>query len=145
MNVHELKEMLLLEGCNQNSFAINEFINCPDAIDCLFFRNGQWVVFFFERGKEEAPSFTSDDESEACKYYFELIIKLKHRHIVHVSKNEISILEVEKKLASNNIETIRNNIPAYRFKNDVRYRLYVVGKDIFRARSVVGILNTNFE
>ena len=44
----------------------------------------------------------------------------------------------EAQLCEHKIRPIRNDIPAYHTRNDPRYRVFVVGKDIFRYRKLFG-------
>lgn len=66
------------------------------------------------------------------------MLKQKHWHIVGFFKYESDAIALENKLVSISIKSIRNDIPAYKTANDPRYRVFVIGKDIFKLRERLG-------
>jgi hypothetical protein len=137
MNTKELKQRLLNEGCNPSQFSIG-----PGGADvfCLDQRNGKWIVFYTERGRDDEPIFESDSEEDACEFYFHYITtKMRHDHLVGYFISEQNENSLAEKLAWNGIQSHRDKIP-YGGWNDPRYRVFVVGKDIFRARDILGEL-----
>ena len=76
MNVNELKLILESENIPKRYYLLgNEGVT--EDKDCLTFSNGQWHVFYSERGqKYDYVSFIA--ESDACD---ELLIRLRKRTI----------------------------------------------------------------
>ena len=140
MNAVDLKQRLLEEGCSPYNFSVD-----PGGSDvyCLEQQDGVWRVFYTERGKADAPIFESMSEAEACKFYFDYITKkIRHDHLVGFFSLEENAIELESQLAQNGIKSHRDKIP-YGGWSDPRYRVFVVGKDIFRARAVLGEVPVN--
>ena len=136
MDFLELEKRLIEEGCNPRNIAIQT--RSDDAF-CLDKINGLWSVFYFERGRDSAPIFSSDSKDEAAKFYLKHILKQQHWHIVGFFKNEAQAKNLQGRLDKFGIEYIRNDIPSYKFVGDRRFRIFVVGKDIFKVREQLGI------
>jgi hypothetical protein len=135
MNAAELKQRLLEEGCSPYNFSIG---HGGSDVYCLERQDGVWRVFYTERGKADAPIFESPSEQEACEFYFDYITnKIRHNHLVGFFISEQKASNLEAQLAQNGIPSHRDKIP-YGGWSDPRYRVFVVGKDIFRARAVLG-------
>jgi hypothetical protein len=135
MKASQVSEKLLAEGCSESNFVVN---GTGSDVYCLAQRNGVWVVFYTERGQDSPPEFKSKSEEEACQFFYDFIMKMEHWHIVGFFKLESEAEALEAELASIGVPAIRNDIPAYRQRNDPRYRVFVVGKDIFRVRDAIG-------
>jgi hypothetical protein len=134
MNTAELKQRLLEEGCSSHNFSIG---HGGSDVYCLAQEEGVWRVFYTERGKADAPIFESSSEAEACEFYFEYITKkIRHNHLVGFFISDQKASDLEAQLAQNGILSHRDKIP-YGGWSDPRYRVFVVGKDIFRARAVL--------
>jgi hypothetical protein len=135
MNAAELKQRLLDEGCSPYNFSIG-----PGGSDvyCLAQQEEVWRVFYTERGQADGPIFESTSEAEACEFYFDYITKkIRHDHLVGFFISEQKAGDLEAQLAQTGILCHRDKIP-YGGWSDPRYRVFVVGKDIFRARAVLG-------
>ncbi|MBO2011436.1 hypothetical protein [Hymenobacter negativus] len=135
MTTAELSRRLLAEGCNPSNYAINT--RSYDGF-CLMQQGQQWTVFYSERGDDQAPVFTSIDEAVACQYFFDFVMKMEHRHLVGVLRSEPAAQALRARLESQGIAT-----HAYRLhyaQNDYRQVISVVGKDVFRARALLGKL-----
>ncbi len=135
MKASELNNMLIAEGCNESNFAVLSEID--DAF-CLNKKGNEWGVFYSERGCDSKPLFTSKSENEACEFFFNYVKKQEHWHIVGFYKNEDEAKQLEDKIATIGVKSIRNDIPAYQTTNDPRFRVFVVGKDIFKVREKLG-------
>jgi hypothetical protein len=142
MKVTELRKKLLDEGCNPHNFAV--LSTTHDAF-CIDKDGNQWKVFYSERGQNSDPIFTSTDESEACDFFYDLILKQQHWHLVGFFKNEADAKALEEKLLAADIKPVRNDFPSYKTANDPRYRVFVVGKDIFKAKELLGKIDIKFE
>jgi hypothetical protein len=135
MTTAELERRLLAEGCNPDNYAINS--RSYDGF-CLMQQEGPWAVFYSERGRDQPPIFTSPDEATACQYFFDFVMKMEHRHLVAMLRSEPAAQALRARLAAQGIAT-----HAYRLlyaKNDYRQVISVVGKDVFRARALLGKL-----
>ena len=140
MNSTELKHRLLAEGCSPHNFSIG---HGGSDVFCLEEQDGVWRVFYTERGKASDPIFESPSEEEACGFYFDYITtRIRHDHLVGFFVSEQNAIELEKQLAQNGIPSHRDKIP-YGGWSDPRYRVFVVGKDIFKARAVLGEVPLN--
>ena len=135
MNASIIEEVLIAEGCNKSNFVVKA---TGSDVYCLDNRNGKWVVFYTERGLDSEPIYVSDSEESACNFFYNFIMNIQHWHIVGFFKTEAEAAELEGKLATVGIPSIRNDIPAYKYQNDPRLRVFVVGKDIFKFRDEFG-------
>ena len=140
MNAAELKKRLLEEGCSPYNFSIGRG---GSDVYCLERQSGIWRVFYTERGREDAPIFEAVSEAEACQFYFDYITKkIRHNHLVGFFVSEESASDLETRLAQHGILSHRDKIP-YGGWSDPRYRVFVVGKDIFKARGILGEVPLN--
>ena len=141
MKASELTELLIAEGCNQSNFSV---LSRGDDAFCLDKKGNEWVIFYSERGCDSEPIFRSKSENNACEYFFNYVKKQDHWHIVGLFKKEEEAKELEGKINAIGIKPIRNDIPAYKTANDPRFRVFVVGKDIFKVRERLGSLQVNY-
>jgi hypothetical protein len=137
MKASELPAKLTAAGCNQ--FCVGDCFQLTD-LHCLDYDGQNWHVFYTERGKRHDPIFSSPSEDEASRFYYQFITRMTHWHLVGFFEQERAAFKLEEKLHSLEIATRRNDIPAYSGPNDPRFRVFVVGKDIFRARAALGDL-----
>ncbi|MGJ8654920.1 MAG: SPOR domain-containing protein [Akkermansiaceae bacterium] len=137
MDTRELEVRLLAEGCSMSNFAINHRGSGSDLY-CLGKKGEVWSVFYTERGRDSEPIFESVSEEEACLFYYDLMKKMDHWHLVGFFADEASALELQGRLTDIGVVFIRNDIPAYKHADDPRYRLFVVGEDIFKVRELLG-------
>lgn len=137
MKITDLREKLLSEGCRDDSFAILSR-GSGDDVHCLDRKGNDWVVFFTERGRDSEPIFASPSECEACQFFYDLIVGMEHRHIVGFFKEESEAEALEASIRSICVEPVRNDIPSYSSRYDPRYRVFVVGKNIFTFRRHFG-------
>ena len=99
-----------------------------------------WEIFYSERGSKEEPIFSSISETDACEFFYNHILSMEHLHIIGFFKEESSANELENKLSNIGVRIIRNDIPAFMDRNDPRFRLFVIGKDIFKVKEVIPVL-----
>lgn len=142
MKVTDLQKKLIQEGCNPDNFAV---LSKVDGVFCIDKNGNQWKVFYSERGQTSEPVFISTNENEACNFFYDLILKQQHWHLVGFFKQETDAKLLEEILLAADIKPVRNDIPAYKTANDPRYRLFVVGKDIFKARELLGKIDIKLE
>ena len=135
MKIRELEQRLLEEGCSPYNFSIG---HGGSDVYCIEEQDGVWRVFYTERGKASPPIFESTSEDEACRFYFDYIRKeIEHNHLVGFFVHEQNAMALEAQLGKSGLHTKRDKIP-YGGWSDPRYRVFVAGKDIFKARSVLG-------
>lgn len=136
MSLQELHDQLLAEGCNRFYIA---GVGGPvsDDVVCLGLHNGNWEVFYVERGQSSKPIFSTTDEQEAINFYCRYVMSLEHRHLI-VFTRSAQVLDAYKTLMGNQgIKTIQNDIPHFAAVSDRIFRLFVVNKDIFRAKEFI--------
>ena len=135
MHAAELEQRLLEEGCSPYNFSIGRGgsdVYCPQRQD------GLWRVFYTERGKDDAPIFEAVSEAEACEFYFGYITKkIQQNHLVGFFVSEERASDLEVRWTQNGILSHRDKIP-YGGWSDPCYRVFVVGKDIFAVRAILG-------
>ena len=135
MTIAELSRRLLAEGCNPDYYALNT--RSYDGF-CLMRRGQEWAVFYSERGRDQEPIFTSPDEDTACQYFFDFVMKMEHRHLVAVLRSEPAAQALRARLGAQGIAT--HAYPLLYAQDEYRQVVSVVGKDIFRARALLGKL-----
>jgi len=135
MNSSQVSEKLIAEGCSPANFVVNGH---GSDVYCLRESGGIWSIFYTERGLDEPPIFSTRSEDEACQFFYNHIMKMEHWHIVGFYKEQSDAEAMESKLASIGVKGVRNDIPAYHTRNDPRFRVFVVGKDIFKFRQAFG-------
>jgi hypothetical protein len=135
MNTKELERRLVREGCSPFNFSIGYR---GSDVFCLENQNGIWRVFYTERGQEGDTIYESTSEDEACEFFFNYVTKkIRHDHLVGFFISEQKAIDLESRLAQNEIPSHRDKIP-YGGWSDPRHRVFVVAKDIFRARTLLG-------
>lgn len=135
MKASELDKLLRDEGCNPSSYSV---LGSAHEAWCIDVRNGKWEIFFSERAEDFPPIFSSALEEEACEFFFKKVMSQPHWHSVGYFQSESDAVALEARLSEHEINWVRNVIPAYLKPNDPRYCVLVVGKDIFRYRSLFG-------
>lgn len=138
MNTRELEQLLQAEGCNPGSYAIGVRGRADDAY-CLTHNGVEWQVYYTERGVDQAPLFSCADEAEACAFFYAHIMGFRHDHCVGYFRSQAAAQALERTLAAHGVAVLHDSLPAY-LLGSPRYRVFVVGKDIFQARAVLGTL-----
>ncbi len=131
VNIRELEQQLLAEGCNPLSFAIGERGSASDAF-CLMQDDCVWQVFYTERGIDQKPLFSTTDEAEACTFFFKHIMSFRHPHLAGFFRSKPAADGMMAALKREGIDAWQDGI-LYR-PDDWRYRVFVEGKAIFHAR-----------
>lgn len=135
MTTAELALRLEQEGCSSGNYSINT--RSYDGF-CLVNDGFQWAVFYSERGRDQTPIFTSINESEACQFYFDFVLNMRHDHLVGFLRSEKAARALQAQLAGQGIPTHADRM--LYGHNDYRHRIMVVGKDVFKARELLGTL-----
>ena len=136
MDIHELEQRLLAEGCNPSYYAIGSRGSASDA-HCLTHNGQEWQVYYTERGVDQAPMYTSKREEEACDYFFQFMMNIRHDHCVGTFLSETSANDLLAKLKSNGLHPFRDVIP-YPVLPEPLYRVWVSGKEIFSVEKIIG-------
>jgi hypothetical protein len=138
MTVRELERRFVEEGCNPNNYCIGP-PQCPVTdIYCLDQMDGEWQVFYTERGRDDPPIFTDTDETEACEYYYRQITSFRQDHCVGFFRSEENARALMAKLQAAGLYPHQDAIP-YGGWVDPRFRVFVTGKAIFTARELLGL------
>lgn len=136
MNVGELKKRLEDEACTHYSLGERD----PGGAFCLVHENEIWRIFYSERGIDDKPLFEGESESDACKFFFEhLTTRILHAHLVGYFISLENAEALKEKLTLHGIPAHRNDIPYHGWK-DPRFRVFVYGKDVFKALDLLGEL-----
>jgi hypothetical protein len=103
---------------------------------CLTPVGDVWQVYYTERGQSHQPIFTSANEAEACAFYFDLLMGMRHEHCVGFFKEETAVHALQTTLTQHNIASHHDKIP-YDGPDAPRYRVFVTGKAIFAAQAIL--------
>lgn len=136
MNASELSRRLEEEGCNPALYAIGSRGTASDAF-CLTSSGSKWKVYYTERGKDERPIFESRNEAEACDFFFGHIMSMRHDHCVGFFRSHERADELFQRLQEFGLSPWRDQIP-YDGPTDLRYRVFVAGKEIFETKAKIG-------
>lgn len=135
MTTAELERRLLAEGCSPANYAINT--RSYDGF-CLLYDGGRWAVFYSERGRDQAPIFTSAEEAAACQFFYDFVLNMQHLHLAGILRSEPAARALQARLEAQGMATRTDRLLYAR--NDYRHRVMVIGKDVFRARALLGQL-----
>lgn len=141
MNIRDLAQRLAEEGCNPSAYSIGSRGNASDAF-CLTHQDGRWRVFYTERGLDSVPMFEAESETDACEYFLRHILSLRHDHCVGFFRSAQQAQTLCERLLAADIACRSDQIP-YGGPEDPRFRVFVRGKAIFRARELLGALPLN--
>ena len=136
MNIRELEQRLLEEGCNPGMFAIGARGSASDA-HCLTHNGRNWQVYYTERGVDQAPLFSAQGEEEACEYFFNFMMQFRHDHCVGIFESKPAADKLYDKLASQGLKPFRDVIPAPVVPQPI-HRVWVSGKEIFAVEKIIG-------
>jgi len=142
MNVDKLKNALLKAGCNPNNFCIG-LCGSKSDVFCLSEKNGMFSVYYSERGRDSRPIFKSRNESEACQFYFDQITAIEHRHLVGFFESDKLASELVAELENGGVKVILDEIPPMKTGTPKIKRVFVLGKDIFKAQNTLSVLPLN--
>ncbi|MDQ3004359.1 MAG: SPOR domain-containing protein [Chloroflexota bacterium] len=141
MNIHDLEQRLAAEGCNPSNYAIGQRGPASDAY-CLTHNGKEWQVYYTERGSDQPPIFSAADEQQACEYFFNFIMKMRHDHCVGFFRSKSAADALQAALDSHGFDSHQDKIPYGGF-SDPRYRVFVTGKAIFAARDILEQIPAN--
>jgi hypothetical protein len=133
MTTAELARRLEAEGANPANYDIGR--RSYDGV-CLLHEGGRWVVLYSERGRDQPPMFVSADESAACEYYMTHVLAQPQYHAVGFFRSEKAAQALHARLEQQGL-AVRTGKLLYA-ANDYRHQVWVMGKDIFGARQLLG-------
>lgn len=132
MELNELYNKLIAEGCQH--FCIEGIgQQFYDDIDRLEMKNGQWQVNYYQRGQIWETLFSSQDQQETIRFYYDHIMEIEHWHLIAVTRSPDIFNLYKNRLENLGIKTIQNDVEE---NNDYKYRLFVTNKDIFKAKEL---------
>lgn len=138
MNMAELEKRLVEEGCSQTYYSLGK--RYSGGAICLIHEDGKWRVLYSERNLDDDPLFEAESEADACEFFFKyMTTNILHRHLVGYFISLKNAEALAEKLSEHGIAVHRNDIP-YHGWDDPRFRVFVTGKDIFKAQEVLGEL-----
>jgi hypothetical protein len=129
----ELARRLEAEGANPATYDIGR--RGYEGV-CLLHEGGQWVVLYSERGQDQPPMFMSADESAACEYYLAHVLAQPQYHPVGFFRSEAAAQALQARLEQQGM-AVRIGKLLYA-ANDYRHQVWVMGRDIFAARQLLG-------
>jgi len=83
MTLADVPPSLLAEGCNPMTFAVGSRGTASDAF-VLVQQNGQWEVFYTERGRDSAPIDIGESEDEV---FVDLVCENHRTHLAGQSSD----------------------------------------------------------
>jgi len=137
MNIQDLERRLVEEGCSRSHYSIGYR---DSDVFCLMKIDGLWKVFYTERGLDQEVMFESESEDAACEFFFKYQTeRIRHDHIVGFFHVQANVKPLIVKLNEHGIQTREDAIP-YHGWHDPRFRVFVIGKDVFKAQEILGEL-----
>ena len=130
MNCETLRKRLEEAGCSESHYSIRTW---EDDTFCLDFIDGEWQVFYTERGQWSEPEFRSESEEEACAYLWEKMQRVRHEHLVGTFADLAEARELCQALERLDLPHHLDSIPEPVVRPTL-YRVFVHGKAIFEAR-----------
>ncbi len=136
MNTEDLAQRLADQGCNPALYAIGDRGTASDAF-CLTHNGTQWQVYYTERGQDSEPIYISTSEAQACQYFFQHIMAMRHDHCVGFFKARHQAEALENKLRAYGLSPWMDHRP-FGGLQDPPFRVFVSGKAIFLAKAILG-------
>jgi hypothetical protein len=130
MNAETLKQRLEEAGCSESYYSIGDRGN--DTF-CLEKINGEWQVFYTERGGHSEPEFQSPSEEAACRYLWEKMQTIRHEHLVGLYSDLAEAQSFSRVLSELGIENHLDSIPNP-VVSPTLYRVFVHGMGISEAK-----------
>lgn len=138
MNLQELSAYLQNECYQPTAYHVSTgWSNCGDAY-CIDKIGSQYEVFYVERGERKQTFHCGDSESAACDAFLSFLDRERfsraHCVGIFIEQSEADVLV--KRLALAGIQVHRDVIP-YSSSIDMRYRVFVFGRDKIRAQEMI--------
>ena len=130
MNCESLKKRLKDEGYSESYYSVRCRNNDTFALDQF---DGEWWVFYTERGIVSDPEFRSESEEAACAYLWEKMQHIRQDHLVGWFTDLTHAQEFSRALTWRGLKNHINHIPRPVLPQTV-YRVFVYGKAIFEVQ-----------
>jgi len=139
MNVQELLIHLQHECYQPKVYHVGPNWSACDDTYCLERIDGQFEVFYVERGKRGETIHRCENESAACDAFLAILDRerFSRAHCVGFFSTKTAADDFSERLVSAGITVHRDVIP-YSNSTDLRYRVFVFGRDKIRAQDVIG-------
>lgn len=139
MTLDQLKQRLRSEGYGSIGAGPLIYESGPHLLAIQDFRiertDGTWRVCDTERGEIVLTHLVTPDESEACRYFHDSVGAMML--FLAGFGDSAAAARVERALREAGLEPWRNDVPAHLAPDGRRYRLFVRGRDLARARPLV--------
>lgn len=135
-DTHELAQRLYFLGCRPDSYAIGLRASASDAF-CLVRSGRQWNVFYTERGYDQSPLFSSEDESLACEFLLKQLMSFRHDRHVGDFQSVDKANELQQRLEDIGLRSTQRAYATHKTAGQ-RYLVSVDGVDFFTARAELG-------
>lgn len=137
--LENLYNRLISAGCNENSFTVpNVGQRSNDDVMALTLEDEDWVVGYWERGKRHKIDYRSENIDDAIKAFEKIVMSMEHRHTVAFTRSFQALIKTEAKLKKAKIQFQRTRHPKFNGQNDLVYRIFVRGGDIFKVENLFG-------
>jgi len=138
MNLQQLAEHLRSECYQPAHYHIGlGWGACGDTF-CIDKIDGQFEIFYVERGQRGKPIQRIEDETTACKAFLAVLDcePFARANCIgsFVVKSEAD--DLARRLDSQGIKVHRDEVP-YSSLTDIRYRIFVFGRDQIRAKNIL--------
>ncbi len=138
MNLQELSAHLQRECYQPSVYHIGpSWGACGDTF-CIEMIGGQFEVFYVERGQRGEAIHRCESESAACDAFLAALDRerFSRAHCVGFFTSKSDADSLSERLACADITVHRDAIP-YSSTTDMRYRVFVFGRDKLRAQAMI--------
>lgn len=138
MNLKELSAHLRLECYNPDAYLVGSGWGACGDTYCIEPANGQFEIFYVERGQRGKTIQQFESESEACVAFLAVLDRerFSRAHCVGFFIMKSDADNFTERLISANVGFHRDTIP-YSSSTDMRYRVFVFGRDKIRAQKII--------
>lgn len=138
MNLQELSAHLQRECYQTSIYHVGSgWGACADTF-CVERIGGQFEIFYVERGQRGEAIHRCETEAAACEAFLAVLDRerFSRAHCVGFFTTKSEADRLSERLASAGIIVHRDAIP-YSSTSDMRYRLFVFGRDKIRAQEMI--------
>jgi hypothetical protein len=138
MNLQELSSYLQRECYNPNVYHVGPgWGACGDTF-CIERVDGQFEVFYVERGQRGGLIHCAESEAEACAAFLAALDRerFSRAHCVGIFTTKSEADRLSDRLVSSGIAVHRDAVP-YSHRTDIRHRVFVFGRDKLRAQEMI--------
>jgi hypothetical protein len=138
MNLQELSAHLRQECYSPDVYHVGSgWEACGDTF-CIERVGGKFEIFYVERGQRGQTIQQVESESEACAAFLTVLDRerFSRAHCVGFFTTKSDADTLAERLVSAGIGVHRDAIP-YSSSSDMRYRIFVFGRDKIRAQEII--------